>query len=222
VRLLIARGGAATVQAVERTESCTLLHFAVLREQEVMEVVRCLINSGADVNAETNDKMTPLMLAQELPVVRLLLESGAAVNAKSSNGTTALHKAAKLGLSAGVVCCLLKAGADATAVNSEGHEPAAVAVMHGHTATAALLQRAAADQWSKCLKEGTTKVSLVPLFTVHQFLQYNSFKQTGSNSSSHDSTASSYNTTTPSAAIRSLLAVAGVHLCEGYCNANNF
>jgi ankyrin repeat protein len=166
VRLLIARGGAATVHAVERIKGCTPLHLAVVRQQEVTEVVRCLINSGADVNAQTKDKLTPLMLARELPVVRLLLDSGAAVNANSTDGTTALHQAAKLGLSAAVVCCLLKAGADA-----------AIAVQHGHTATAALLQRAAADQRSKQLKENTIKVSLMPQSTLHQLLTNKQYQQ---------------------------------------------
>jgi hypothetical protein len=47
------------------------------------------------------------------------------------------------------LCCLLKAGADATATDSTGSTPAAVALLHGHTAAAALLQRAEADQRSK-------------------------------------------------------------------------
>jgi trimeric autotransporter adhesin len=122
------------------------LHIASEVSQQTAELVSLLIQSGADVNAATNDKVTPLMLARELSVVRLLLEAGAAVNAKCSDGTAVLHQAAKLGLSAAVICCLLKAGGDATAANSEGHNAAAVAVKHGHTATAALLQRAAGDQ----------------------------------------------------------------------------
>jgi Ankyrin repeat len=142
VRLLIAKGGCAAVHVREQQHGHSPLHSA-LGQQQTAELVRLLINSGADVNAETNGKVTSLMLAQELSVVRLLLEAGAAVNAKSVDGSTALHKAAELGLSAGVICCLLKAGADATAANSEGHNAAAVAVKRGHTATAALLQRAA-------------------------------------------------------------------------------
>jgi Ankyrin repeat len=109
-------------------------------------LVSLLIKSGADVNVKSNNKVTPLMLARELPVVRLLLDSGAAVDARSADDATGLHKAAERGLSAAVICCLLKAGADATAVNNHGHEPAAVAAKHGHTAAAALLQHAAADQ----------------------------------------------------------------------------
>jgi ankyrin repeat protein len=146
VRLLVAKGGAATVNVKEQQHGLRPLHLALSTSQQSAELVNLLIESGADVNAKTNNKVTPLMLAQELPVLRLLLGVGAAVNAKTTDGKTALHSAAELGLSAAVVRCLLKAGADATAADSEGHEPAAVAVKNGHIATAALLQRAAADQ----------------------------------------------------------------------------
>jgi Ankyrin repeats (3 copies)/Ankyrin repeat len=147
VRLLVDKGGAATINAGDQ-HGYSPLHVAVGEAQQPAALVSLLISSGADVNAETNDKVTPLMLARELPVVRQLLGAGATVNAKSADGTTALHKAAELGLSAAAVCCLLKAGADATTTDSEGYDAAAVAVKHGHTATAALLQRAASDQLS--------------------------------------------------------------------------
>jgi trimeric autotransporter adhesin len=144
VRLLIAKGGAATVNLQEQQDGYSPLHLALKASQQTSDLVSLLISSGADVNAVTTEGVTPLMLAQELPVVRLLLDSSAAVDARSADGATGLHKAAERGLSAAVICCLLKAGADATAANSQGHVPAAIAVKHGHTATAALLQRAAA------------------------------------------------------------------------------
>jgi trimeric autotransporter adhesin len=144
VRLLIAKGGAAILNMQELQHGYSSLHLALNSSQQPAELVSLLLQSGVDVNAKTNNKVTPLMLAQELPVVRLLLSAGAAVNAKSSVGTTALHSAAERGLSAAVVCCLLKAGADATAVNIKGYDATAVAVKHGHTATAALLQRTTA------------------------------------------------------------------------------
>eukprot|EP00953_Heterococcus_sp_UTEX-ZZ885_P016296 9167-Heterococcus_DN1.PRE.5 len=133
-------GSAVTVNVQVQQHGNSPLHLALRASQQSAELVSLLIKSCADVNVKTFNKVTPLMLARELPVVRLLLSAGAAVNAKNADGTTALHQAAELELSAAVICCLLKAGADATAVNNHGHEPAAVAAKHGDTATAALLQ----------------------------------------------------------------------------------
>jgi Ankyrin repeats (3 copies) len=150
VRLLVASGGTATVNARESDTGCTPLLLAVGPHRSV-ELVRFLIESGAGVNEHNNRAETPLMLALELPLelplLRLLLDAGATVDAVRDGCATALHKAAEQGCSAEVVCCLLKAGADATATNTEGLNAAGVAARCGHAATAALLQRAADDQW---------------------------------------------------------------------------
>jgi ankyrin repeat protein len=44
-----------------------------------------------------------------------------------------------------MICCLLKAGADATATDTAGSTLADVALAFGHSATAALLQTAEAN-----------------------------------------------------------------------------
>jgi hypothetical protein len=57
-----------------------------------LEVVRALINNGADVNAVRSDGFTPLLLAifyGHAAVVRLLCESGADVNVTTRFGTSA-------------------------------------------------------------------------------------------------------------------------------------
>ncbi len=57
-----------------------------------------LVNKGADINAVSNDGITPLMLAAQnakLDVVELLLKHGAKVNAKDNMGKTALDYANK-------------------------------------------------------------------------------------------------------------------------------
>jgi ankyrin repeat protein len=148
VRLLVASGGTAPVNVHSTRTACTPLLLA-LAARRSPELVKFLIDSGADVNRQSYVKEAPLTLALELPLLRLLLNTGAHVNAMSADGSTALHKAAEQGCSAGVICCLLKAGADATAADNEGLNAAAVAAKSGHTATAALLQRAADDQRSK-------------------------------------------------------------------------
>jgi trimeric autotransporter adhesin len=80
---------------------------------------------------------------------QLLLDAGAAVNARCLLGSAVLHAAAAGGVGVGLICCLLKAGADATATDTVGSTPADVALAFGHSTAAALLQRAAADRQCK-------------------------------------------------------------------------
>jgi Ankyrin repeats (many copies)/Mediator complex subunit 3 fungal/Ankyrin repeat len=125
----------------------TPLHRAVKCRCSI-DMVQLLIKTGADVKAVTVTGETPLMFSKDVAVTQLLLNAGAAVNARCMLGDTVLHSAAERNVSAGVVCCLLKAGADATATDAAGSTPADVA-LERRCSTATLLQRAAADQLSK-------------------------------------------------------------------------
>jgi ankyrin repeat protein len=87
------------------------------------DVTEFLIKSGADANAGTLTGETPLMRSAHVANTQLLLKAGAAVNARCMLGDTVLHFAAATGAQAGVICCLLKAGADATATDSVGSTP---------------------------------------------------------------------------------------------------
>ena len=61
--------------------------------QRSLEVVKVLIDRGADVNAKDEKGETTLMYAARsgnLEVVKFLVDKGADVNAKDSNGATAL------------------------------------------------------------------------------------------------------------------------------------
>jgi 23S rRNA maturation mini-RNase III len=126
----------------------TPLHRAVSCCSSV-DVVEFVIKNGAVVNAASHFGETSLMLTKDAAVAQLLLKAGADVNARCMRGNTVLHSAAERGVGAGVICCLLKAGADATATDTVSSTPADVALAFGHSATAALLQRAEADQRSK-------------------------------------------------------------------------
>ena len=101
----------------------TPLHFAA--QNGHLEVVRLLLERGANVNAQNTDELwwrerrTPLHFAAQnghLDVVRLLLERGANVNAETSGvaGWTPLHFAAQNG-HLEVVRVLLERGANVNA-----------------------------------------------------------------------------------------------------------
>lgn len=107
------------------------------------EVVRLLIDNGADINvAENHYGLDPLMLATDLgreAVVQLLLERGA--NRKyedPEHRASALHLAAKAG-HAQIARALINAGWAVIAVNKYGHTPLITAAFKGHDACLQLL-----------------------------------------------------------------------------------
>jgi len=82
------------------------------------DVIKLLLDHGADVNAKTSKGSTALMAAAEhVDVVKLLLDHGAEVNAKTSKGSTALMNAVR---NANVVKLLLEYGAEVNAKRREG------------------------------------------------------------------------------------------------------
>jgi len=65
-----------------------------------LDIVSCLIENGADVNARTNFDSTPLMVAcrnGHMNVVTYLLERGANMELQDKRGNTVLHYAAERG-----------------------------------------------------------------------------------------------------------------------------
>ena len=98
----------------------TALHFAAMNGHS--NVVKLLLEAGADKDAVDRDWMTPLHWAArigDLESVKLLLEAGANKNATNEYFVTALHYAAKFG-HLEVVKLLLEADADKHAVDSSG------------------------------------------------------------------------------------------------------
>ena len=89
--------------------------FFSVKEDKDPQIIRLLIEKGADVNAPAEkERITPLMAAVYIgkqEVVSLLIEKGANVNARGENGITPLYVAVAEG-KADMVRLLLQKGAD--------------------------------------------------------------------------------------------------------------
>jgi len=126
------------------------------------DLVRKLLDEGADVNASERHGLTALMLAvRGVPwtqghtdVVKLLLENGAVVDAKDNFGWTALSWAARGGRS-DVVELLLDKGADVNTKDKSGWTPLSWAARSGLSDTVKLLLDGGADVNPKDLRGET-------------------------------------------------------------------
>jgi ankyrin repeat protein len=86
------------------------------------EVLKALIQAGADMNTGNNEGSTPLIAAavfDRIEAARTLIEAGADVNARNNEGSTALHSAALL-CRTEIVKLLLNNGADKNVKNNDG------------------------------------------------------------------------------------------------------
>lgn len=114
------------------------------------ELVKALLEAGADVRAKDMRGLTPLMLAvatdhQSPETVRLLLAKGADVHAKDLNGETALDWAAKVGAPS-TIEALTRAGASRTAASTrEPDGPAPVDLKPALQRSLGLLEKTSAD-----------------------------------------------------------------------------
>ena len=98
----------------------TILHGAV--QEGRCDVVRYLLENGADANARSKKVNPPLFQVYSADVIPVLHEFGADVSATDSKGNTPLHRAAKEGFE-DVVPALLQIGADPMATNKDGKRP---------------------------------------------------------------------------------------------------
>lgn len=130
VKSLLGRGADAKATG---PYALSVLEYGV--ESGSKEIVKALLNAGADVNSELSwgeYERHPLFIADEgrtalmhaatwkgnLEIVKLLLAAGAAVNARDWRGSTALYYAAMFG-SSETVEALIRAGADVNAGDKE-------------------------------------------------------------------------------------------------------
>ena len=94
VNSLIKHG--ANIHLVDRYGRAALHCSITVVDHDSVTVLRSLIKNGADVNALTNDKCSPLMmssLSSSMNVVTILVENGANMDIQNQDGDTALHYA---------------------------------------------------------------------------------------------------------------------------------
>ena len=123
VRNAFEGGEAAAYLDDEDGRSRTLLHHAA--EHSSVEMVRLLLDMGAEVNPKSLWGKSPLHVAvdnRRPEVVSLLLAKGADVSSKGHYNDTPLHRAA-WNSDAESVALLLAAGADVGVRNQLGHTP---------------------------------------------------------------------------------------------------
>jgi len=123
----------------------TALSWAALMAQ--WEVVRYLVDAGADVNAFGLDGNTPLHCAANhgnVAIIGVLIKRGGIVDKKNRWGNTPLHVTCKAG-NKKVAKILIFQGADINALSNEGWTPLHYAQKSGHTGLAGQLKRQGAN-----------------------------------------------------------------------------
>ncbi|KAJ1266216.1 hypothetical protein BS78_08G134100 [Paspalum vaginatum] len=126
VRLLLSKG----IDVDPLNYRGTPLHLAAAKDQD--QVVKILLEHGADHSKVVNHVFSPLMMAccgQSLKCMKLLVEAGADVNYISPSGPTILMEAVDDGLT-DIVKFLLEAGADPNIADEDGHIPIICAAVH--------------------------------------------------------------------------------------------
>ena len=126
------------------------LHFAVYGSDISSEIFSCLIGIGADVNARTNNGVTPLMIAAEeghINAVTSLVKCGANVHLQDKDGQTALHHAMQSPQTSicEVLSCLIKNGADVNAHTFHNETPLMLASRDDHVNVVTFLIKHGAD-----------------------------------------------------------------------------
>ncbi|XP_065584178.1 ankyrin repeat, PH and SEC7 domain containing protein secG-like [Artemia franciscana] len=130
----------------------TPLHLAVISGD--LEVIKMILDKGADVNARDIYGESPLHLAASSrcsqTVIECLLKFGADVHIRNSEQLSPLHLAAHCGHTL-TVECLLRSSADINARGKYDGSPLHLAAVRGHTQTAECLLRSGADVNARCI-----------------------------------------------------------------------
>jgi ankyrin repeat protein len=125
-------GNAEDANAVN-PDDISLLHFAAGYPSNA-EIIKVLIEMGADVNVIESNGLTPLHMAVivgDVEIVEALASGGADVDAVEYNGCTPLHAAASQGFLE-IAKILVDGGADISIENNKKQTPLDLARMTGH------------------------------------------------------------------------------------------
>ncbi|MFH1113810.1 MAG: ankyrin repeat domain-containing protein [Pseudomonadota bacterium] len=156
---LLAQG--ADVKTRDEQGCPALLIAAESDYRDRLELVRLLLDKGADVNAKRKDGWTVLMeaaLRGHLELLRLCLDRGADVNAKTNEEATALITAAGRG-HLNAVKLLLEKGADVNAKRKDGWTALMEAALRGHLELLGLCLDRGADVNAKTNKDATALIT---------------------------------------------------------------
>ena len=144
VRALVENGAAVNRMAAVSDGPATALQAAAdapTFTQEHANIIRYLLERGADVKVQNASGQAPLLFAARhgyTDAASVLLEKGAAVNETDKNGMFPLLSAACNGHS-GLVTVLLDRGADLKTATADGQTPLICAVQEGHQDTVKIL-----------------------------------------------------------------------------------
>ncbi len=171
----------ANVDAKTLKRGITSLHWAAHHGK--LDVVKCLVELGADTETEEDDGRTPLHLAAysgHLDVVKCLVELGADKDVTTDDGSTPLHIAAYSG-HLDVVKYLVDFGADKDVRTDYGKTPLHIAALNGHLDVVKYLVKHGADKEARD-DDGRTPLHLAVidghLDVVECLVKYGADKET--------------------------------------------
>lgn len=126
--LLLQHGANANGDPSRNPGSIPLLSL-LLKQHPSIQIIRLLLDAGADVNITTVDGRTPLHLSAHCPheVASLLLECGAPVNKEADDGSLPIHDAVREN-NIPVIKLLISHGSDINKEDSTGNSPLSIAV----------------------------------------------------------------------------------------------
>ena len=175
-----------------------------------LEILSCLVENGADINAATNyvPGLTPLMFAVQeshIDAVNYLLDQGADVNLQQESGYTALHFAAANGYF-NALKCLIKHGTDVNARDKNNRTPLMLACESVNKKAIDSIYEKYRDQAAKCyfkalkrlMKNGADvnahdENNDTPLMLACEGVNKKAIEDSVYKNSGHDVTSSAYN-----------------------------